>query len=252
MFTSERREYARNRVVEMAKADARVTGGALTGSKAGGAEDRWSDIDVAFGIVDGTDIKVVLADWTEALGREFGVIHYWDLPAGSWIYRVFLMPDGLELDLAVAPEREYGARGPTFHLLFGEALKSLPASQADARNIIGLGWHHVLHARSSIERGKPWRAEYWISGVRDEALALACLRLGENGFHARSIDNLPASVTGPMEEALVRSLDEAELRRALAAATSCFLKELEAWDAPLFAGLKPVLEEFAAIQRESD
>ena len=124
---------------------------------------------------------------------------------------------------------------PRFRPLFGTAPKPEIKPQAPgrppleaARYPIGLGWHHVLHARSSIERNKPWRAEYWISGIRDETLALACLRLGEETAHGRGIDRLPAAVTDPLTETLVRSLDEPELRRALAAATACFISELEA------------------------
>ncbi len=34
-------------------------------------------------------------------------------------------------------------------------------------------WHHALHARASIGRGRLWQAEYWIGAVRDLVLALA-------------------------------------------------------------------------------
>jgi len=47
---------------------------------------------------------------------------------------------------------------------------------------------------------------------------------------------------------LVGSLDEQELRRALAAATGCLLGELEAWDPTLCARLSPLLHEFGAPQ----
>ena len=175
MFTIEQRDNVRDRVLEMARADPRVTGGALTGSMAIGAEDEWSDIDVTFGVADGTNLEAVLDDWTEYLRREFGALHYWDLPSGPSIYRVLLLPNGLEIDASVTPEQEFGARGPRFRPLFGNAPKPEIKPQAPgrppleaARYPIGLGWHHVLHARSSIERNKPWRAEYWISGIRDE------------------------------------------------------------------------------------
>lgn len=71
-----------------------------------------------------------------------------------------------------------------------------------------------------------WAAEYWISGVRDHALALACLRLGEPTAYARGIDRLPRDVLEPYENALVRSLDPDELRRALAAAKELFVAEV--------------------------
>jgi hypothetical protein len=248
MFTAEERDRVRARVLELARADPRVTAGALTGSTAAGAWDAWSDIDVAFGVAGGVDIEDVLQGWTEAFGREFGVLDHFDLRAGPSIYRVFLLPSGLEVDVAVTPEQEFGARGPRFRSLFGAA-QELPAPpQPEPHDLIGLGWHHVLHARSCIERDKRWQAEYWISAMRDHTLGLACLRLGEDAIYARGVDRLPAAVTAPLADALVRSLDEPELRRALAAATTCFLRELEAWDPALSARLAPPLQEFGAAR----
>ena len=246
MFTIEQREYVRQRVVELARADARVTGGALTGSTALGAGDRWSDIDIAFGIADGNRLEAVLDDWTRTLDQEFGVVTHFDLRAGKRIFRVFLLPGGLEIDISVMPAEEFGAYGPEFRALFGTThqLKAVP--QPDASYLIGLGWLHVFHARACIERNKPWKAEYWISGARDQIIALACLRLGENAIYGRGVDRLSAAVTDPLAGALVRSLDEPELRRALAAATGCLIDELAERDAALCARLKPLLQEFGA------
>ncbi len=249
MFTTEQRDDVRNRVLDLARSDPRVTAGALTGSSAVGAEDERSDIDVAFGVTDGVSVEAVLNDWTEVLTRELGVLHYWDLPFRSSIYRVFLLPSGLEIDVAVTPQQEFGARGPRFRTLFGTTRQQEPAPPPSARYLIGLGWHHVLHARSYIERGKPWGAEYWISALRDHTVELACLRLGEETAYARGVDRLPATVTGPLAEALVSSLDEAELRRALGVATASFIAELEAADPDLCARLKPLLQEFGAPQQ---
>jgi len=53
MFTAEQRDHVRQRILELAKTDPRVTAGAFTGSMAFGGGDRWSDIDVAFGIAEG-------------------------------------------------------------------------------------------------------------------------------------------------------------------------------------------------------
>jgi hypothetical protein len=248
MFTTEQRDHVRDRVLDLARNDPRVTAGALTGSSALGAEDRWSDIDLAFGIAAGIRPETVLQDWTATFAREFGALHYWDLHSGPTIYRVFLLPTGLEVDVAVTPQPEFGARGPRFRTLFGSTRVLAAAAPAVPRYLVGLSWHHVLHARSCIERGKPWQAEYWISGIRDQALALACLRLGEETAFGRGVDRLPAVVTGPLAGALVRSLDEAELRRALAVATACAINELAAWDVDLCARLKPILQEFGATQ----
>jgi hypothetical protein len=248
MFTVEYRDHVRHRVLELARADPRVIGGALTGSTALGAGDDWSDIDVAFGIADGITPEAVLHDWTRVLDREFSVLDHFDLRSGSSVYRVFLLPNGLEVDVALTPGEEFGARGPHFRALFGTTHQLEAIAQPSASYLIGLGWHHVLHARSSIERNKPWQAEYWISGIRDHTLALACLRLRENAFYGRGVDRLPADVTNPLADALVRSLDERELRRALAVATRCLIDELEEWDPTLCARLKPLLQEFGAPQ----
>jgi len=237
MFTAEVRDYVRQRVLELARADPRVTAGALTGSMAFEAGDNWSDIDVAFGVANGITPEAVLEDWTQ--------VHF-DLHSGPSIYRVFLLPSGLEVDVAVTPAEAFGARGPHFRSLFGATQKLQPAEQPNASSLIGLCWHHVLHARACIERHKPWQAEYWISEIRDHILELACLRLGENAFYGRGFDRLPSLVGDPLADALVRSLKEPELRRALAVATRCLIGELDEWDSTLCARLSPVLQEFGA------
>lgn len=246
MFTAEYRDQVRRRILELAKADPRVSAGALTGSTAFGAGDSWSDIDVAFGITEGHTPEAVLDDWTRAFAQEWDVLDHFDLRSGLSLYRVFLLSSGLEIDVAVTPAEAFGARGPNFRPLFGSTRQLEATPQPDASHLIGLGWHHVLHARACIERHKPWQAEYWISGIRDHTLALACLRLGENAIYGRGIDRLPGAVTAPLADALVRSLDESELRRALAAATRCLIAEMEQWNSTLCARLSPLLQEFGA------
>ncbi|MHB8599145.1 MAG: hypothetical protein ACYDER_20325 [Ktedonobacteraceae bacterium] len=248
MFTAEQRDHVRNYVLEMAQTDPRVTGGALIGSTAAGTGDNWSDIDITFGIATGNTIETAIDDWTQILEREFGVLDHFDLHSGSSIYRMFLLPDGLEIDVSVTPEGDFGARGPHFHILSGSAQQLKATPLPDVRHIIGLSWHHVFHARSCIEHNKPWQAEYWISEVRNHMIALACIRLGESAVHGRGADKLPAAVTNPFADTLVRSLDEPELRRALAVATICLIAEIEKWDATLCTRLKPLLQEFGAPQ----
>jgi hypothetical protein len=246
MFSVEERDRVLARVLELARSDPRVTAGALIGSMAGGAVDRWSDIDVTFGIVEGVKPETILDDWREVFERELGALHYWDLPSGASLYRVFLLPSGLEIDVSATPQPDFGARGPRFQSLFGDYRKVEPPPQPGSRFLIGLCWHHALHARVAIERGKPWLAEFWTSALRDHTLELACMRLGEDGAYGRGFDRLPEDVTGPQVGALVRSLDEPELRRALSVATACFITELETWDPELCARLKPTLGELVA------
>ena len=251
MFTAEQRDHVRQRVLALAQSDLRVTAGALTGSMAFGGGDRWSDIDVAFGIAEGITPETVLEDWTAVFAREWGLLDHFDLRSGTSVYRVFLLPSGLEIDVGVTPAEDFGTRGPNFRALFGPTHQLAARPQPNASFLIGLCWNHVLHARACIERHKPWQAEYWISEMRDHILELACLRLGKNALEGRSFDRLPSRVREPLAEALVRSLTEAELRRSLAVATTCLIAELEAWDSPLCARLSPLLHEFGAPQAEA-
>ncbi len=250
MFTEQERDTIREYIIELAKADPRITAAALVGSTSVDAGDRWSDIDITFAVVDGVPVEAVLTDWTEKFTHELGALHYWDLPFNTSIYRVFLLPNGLEIDASVTPERDYGARGPRFRTLFGADSKYEPPPSTDAKSAsqfryhAGLGWHHILHAHSAIERGKPWQAEYWISSTRDEVLVLACLRLGEAPNDGRGLDRLPAAVTDPLADSLVRSIDDPDLRRALASATDCYLTEVAARDPALASSLRPPLQEF--------
>jgi len=244
MFTVEHRAAVLTWLLEMARTDARFTGGALIGSLAHDAEDAWSDIDVTFGVKDGIAPETVLEEWTAALNRAFGVLDLFDLPVQSSIYRVVLLSDGLEIDVSMTPEQDFSIRGPHAQVLFGTARHLTLPPPPKRKYLIGWCWHHVLHAHSCIERGKPWQAEYWISALRDHTLELACLRLGESTAHARGFDRLPAAVTEPFAGAFIRSLDAGELRRALAVATVCLIDEIAVVDPSHAERLRPVLEEF--------
>jgi len=228
------------RVLELARADERIVAGALTGSTSRDAMDRWSDVDVAFAVADGADADTIIHEWTALLDRELGVTHHWDLRRGALLYRVFLFQSGLELDVGLIPQFEFGARGPSFRLVFGEGVEQ-PPSEAPVNDLIGLGWHHSLHARAAIDRGHSWKAEFYVSALRDHALALACIRLGEPFEYASGIDKLPRELTDPYEEAIGRSLEPGELSRALAVATRLFLGEVNHVDAELHDRLRPLL-----------
>ena len=246
VFSPEDRARVRERVLEVARADPRVSGGAITGSVAVGAEDRWSDVDTSFGVADSVDPEAVLEEWTEVLTPELGVLHHWDLRSGATIYRVYLLRGGLELNIAVTPAAEFGARGPRFQLVFGEGAELPPVDPPRVDELVGYGWLYAINTRTAIERAKPWQAEYFISCLRNHALALACVRLGQPAVYGRGFDLLPSDVTGPYEEALVRSLEPDELRRALAVAAAEFLREVERFDPGLARRLKEPLGELTA------
>jgi hypothetical protein len=241
MLSVEERDQVRERLLELAEADPGVAAAAITGSDAAHEGDKWSDIDLALAIDD--ELPEALERWTGLLSETFGVLHHWDLPRGSTIYRVFLLPGCLEVDIAFAPPAEFGPRGPTWRTVFGEAVEQAPDAPLRRDDLIGLAWHHLLHARACIGRGKPWQAEHWISALRDQLLALACLRLGHTTWYAKGADLLPPELTAALKPTLVCSLDETELRRALAAAAVAFSAELERTDAAVADRLRPLFSE---------
>jgi hypothetical protein len=244
VFSVEERDAVRARLLELAGADPAVLGAAVTGSHATGDADRWSDVDLALGI-DGP-LGEAMRRWTRHLYDEFAALHHWDLPSGPSVYRVYLLPGCLEVDLAFTPASEFGPRGPRWRTVFGTAAPPAPQPPAGHDGLAGHAWHHLLHARMSIERRRWWQAEHWISGVRDQVIALACLRLGHPTGYAKGAHLLPAEVTDAVEPALVRAVGEEELRRALAAATVALAAELTRTDPGLAARLGATLAELGA------
>jgi hypothetical protein len=223
MFTVEERLHVREGLLKKARSDSRVLAGAEVGSTAVGAGDRWSDLDLTFGVADDTNIAELLSAWTAELAEQFSAVHLFDVTLQSSVYRVFLLPGNLQLDLSFTPRAEFGAIGPKFNLLFGTAIAKTFIEPPSARHIFGLGAHHAVRARICIERGRVWQAEYWISGVRDETLALACRFRGLESSNGRGFDDLPADVLDRLDEALVRSFERGELMRALKAAVDGLL-----------------------------
>ncbi len=241
MFTAEQRSVLRASLLERAQNDPHITSAAITGSAASDSEDRWSDIDLAFAVAGSDSVGTVLSHWTEHMYSRHHALHHMDVKAGAWIYRVFLLPDTLQVDLAFVPAGEFRPLGATFRLVFGSANPAHHFPPPQANDIIGFAWLYALHARSCIARRKLWQAEYMISGIRDSALQLACLRLALPVIHGRGFDQLPETVTAPFHAALVQKLETPELRRALSAAINGFLGELETTDPALAKRLQQPL-----------
>jgi hypothetical protein len=243
MFSEEERDHLRQRLLQRAERDPAVAAAAITGSSATGDEDRWSDIDLAFAVIGALD--VVMEEWTRRMYADFAAIHHWDLPAGSAIYRVYLLPRCLEVDIGFSPLADFGPRGPSWRLVFGEGASPPATSPGAHSDAAGRAWHHLLHARVSIERGRYWQAEHWIGATRTQTIALACQRLDLPASYAKGAHLLPADVTAAFEATLVRSLDETELRRALAATATALAEELTRTDPTLASRLRPVLTDLA-------
>jgi hypothetical protein len=183
MFTVEERERIRGRLTEMARVDPRVESAAAVGASALGGGDRWSDLDLTFGLAEGASMEAVLSDRTRSVESEFDALTLFDLPFRSSIYRVFLVPGSLQVDLSFTPGPEFGAFGPKFALLFGTATE-----------------------RDPLAGPSPTRP-----GART----------------GRGFDELPADIRERTAGALARSLERAELLRALYYAVDALLRESE-------------------------
>lgn len=227
VFSVPARDHVRDRVLELAAADARIVAGAVVGSLALEEGDRWSDLDLTFAVAGETPIYAVLEDWTIRIGKEFGAVRLFDLPSGASIYRVFLLPGCLQLDLSFTPAAQFGATSPRFRLLFGGAAPKPHPQPPSAHELFGYAVHHALRARFCIERGRFWQAEYWISSARDYALSLACRRRGLNTSNARGFDALPPAVSAHFLPSLVTALQREELLRALTIVITGLLSETD-------------------------
>lgn len=246
MYTSAERDELRGELLALARADPRITGGAITGSASVDREDAWSDIDLGFGVRDADELPAVLNDMTEHMYAHHGAIEQLDVVRAPWIYRVFILPSTLQVDLAFAPADTFGARAPTFRLMFGVAQEPKHISAPVVEELIGYAWLYAIHARSSIARNRVWQAEYMISNVRDHVLAIACRRLGLPAVEGRGMDALPADVADPLRDAVVRSLEPVELTRAMTAVVDALLREIVAHDPKLAARLRDVLLDLVA------
>jgi hypothetical protein len=173
-------------------------------------------------------IESALERWTLDVVAEFDAVVLFDLPIPSTIYRVFLLPGALQVDLSFTAEDEFGARSPRFRLLFGHAVERPTSPPPSPEQLFGLGVHYLTHAHVCIERGRLLQAEHWLHEARYQALTLACARLGLDVTYARGFGKLPSDVSEPLNGALVRELSVGELRRALAVARTGLLREARA------------------------
>ena len=207
----------------MAERDERVVAAAVIGSLAVGEGDDWSDLDLTFGLAEGAPLQDVLADWSRDLADAFDAVVLFDLETGELTYRVFLLPGWLQVDLSFGVESTVQA-SDAFRPLFGPS-RAKVVPPATAQRLFGWAVLYARHALIAIERGQWWHAEYSLSGVRDSALTLACLRRGLPTAYGKGFDRLADDVRGRFDDALVRSLEPAELRRALAVVVAGLLDE---------------------------
>jgi hypothetical protein len=236
VFTVEQRDVLRARVLRLAQEDDRVIAGAAVGSLAVGEGDRFSDLDLTFGVADGVAAAAVLDEWTRTLEKEEAAVQLAELHQRPTIYRVFLLPNALQFDLSMTPASLFRPAGPRFRLLFGHTASGRPdASPAPGRlfiptpavaeDVFGWGVIYALHARACIERRRVWQAEHYVGAVRDHALSLACLRHGVTAVQARGYDDLPADTIAGFAQTHIATIDPEALRHALGASVSALIGE---------------------------
>ena len=152
MFPPDERTSLHSELIEEASADARISGVAITGSAAAGSEDQWSDIDLAFGVRNGDSLEGVLSDWTAKMYDRHGALHHVDVVFSPWLYRVFILANTLQVDLAFVPQAEFRALTPSFQLVSGESQAARYAAGPQADGLVGIGWR--LEGASYIARSK--------------------------------------------------------------------------------------------------
>lgn len=215
MFSIEYRDTVRNSILAQARNDSRIVAAAVVGSYARGAEDQWSDIDLTFGVEKGYTLPSLLDSWTQYMQQEFAAEVLFDVQRGGTIYRVFLLPGCLQVDLSFSQTEEFGAVGGHFVLLYGSQYpKPQPTPQA-LEELFGYLVHHLLRARFCTERGRLWQAEYWLTESRNYILKIACRMNGVPADYGRGMDDLPPAFLDSLQHSFVGELDPHELLRCL-------------------------------------
>jgi hypothetical protein len=190
-------------------------------------------------IADDVPVPDVMEGWTATLESDLDATALFDLARDPIVYRVFVLPDLLEIDLSFVPASGFAPSGPDVRVLFGEAGAPPAEPPTDVEELLGYAVHHALHARIAIERGRVWQAEFWISAVRDYALAIECHHLGLDGGYGRDFDRVPDAVKDRASSAIVASLTRTELLRSLGGAIDALAAA--AVEMPLWRRVEPQL-----------
>jgi hypothetical protein len=230
MYSNAQRAALSDALIAAALGDMDLCGVAVCGSMAVAREDIWSDVDLVLAVADAARFGETVADWTRRMVQEHDAVHHVDIAIanGQRVYRAFLLPSTLEVDLNFVPAGEFRPEGPKFRALRGSPLPPAPMAVADgSEHFIGMGWLYAQQARACLGRGRLWQAERMIAQVRDQALALACLRHGLPARYGSAIDSLPPSLLSAFEDSLVHFVGADEARRAYRSAVTRLCAEAQ-------------------------
>ena len=244
MFDEVERHELRTRLIDAAREDPRVDAAALLGSAARGAEDRWSDIDLALRLTPGVDPHDVADSWTTGLEEDEAVVDHLDIRASGALYRVFLLASTLQVDLSFWPHGHFVTGGAPVRLLFGEVDDAAARSGGEhAMDHVRMAWLYALHVRSALARGRIWQAVWMLEGIRNRLVSLYCLRHRLSTQEGRGVDELPASVLSELAETLITATDLAGLHRTFRLLITLLLLEADRQALPVPAGLDRALDE---------
>lgn len=233
IFTPDQREQLRRELVSAAQNDSNVCGAAHTGSAASQRLDRWSDIDLALCLKPTAAHDQVVAEWTERLYRHHEAVAHLDVMRGATLFRVFLLKNTLQVDIAFWSAEDFAAIGPNFSLIFGEPKEPSPSLPPNRKGLIGMAWLYALHVRSCIARGRVLQADYMLSGMRNHVSELTCVRCGVIAQQGRGLDDLPVAEKNSAAICIPRSLETPELKRAFQHTMRALLREIRDVDSEL-------------------
>jgi lincosamide nucleotidyltransferase len=208
-----------DRFVAACQADDRIVAAFLVGSHAAGGADEHSDIDL-FVVVSDSARESFLAGQAEFVRRLGDPVFLEDFGLATTVF--FVMADGIEGELGVAPEAE-AVRVLTGHrrlLLdkggtFAANAATPPSAPADPhegaevlRREIVWFWHDLSHFITALGRGQLWWANGQLETLRLSCVNLARLKsnpsdpdVGEEGYY--KVDEvLPAAVLAPLRDTM--------------------------------------------------
>lgn len=245
MFDVADREEVLAQLVDAAQHDPEVDAAALLGSAARGAEDRWSDIDVALRLTPGADPYGVADRWAEWLRQEEVVVDQLDIHASGALYRVFLLASTLQVDLSFWPHGQLVTGGAPVRLLFGHADDTTAGSGSseDAMGHLRMAWLYALHVRSALARGRSWQAIRMLEEMRNRLIAMYCLRYGLATHEGRGVDLLPSPVRAELTSTLITTTDRSHLHRTFRVLVTKLLTEASGQSLSLPTGLELALDD---------
>ncbi len=241
VFSIEQRERLRTELVAAAEHDPQLCGAAHTGSAATEELDRWSDVDLALCVKPDAPRDRVIDDWTSRLYQKHNAVAHQDVMRGSTLFRVFLLPNTLQVDIAFWSATDFGAVGPNFKLIFGHPKPPQAAAPPDINDLIGMAWLYALHMRSSLARGRHLQAEYMLNGMRNNVFSLWCVRCAVTAHQGRGLDDLPEKEKADATAFLPLSLKAGELARAFRVTMNGLINEIQRLDPQLATRIVPTL-----------